>query len=89
MVIGVDVVHPMSGNPEVPSTGAMVASKDMYCMKYLSTVIKLKHREQVSQEGRFAAAFDKLVSNFIKLTGNRAYPYNIVIFRDGVSSGEF
>ena len=65
MLMGVDIVHPMSMNPSVPSTGAMVATTDAHCMKYKGEIIGLGHREATTTQGGFAAAFARLVRHFV------------------------
>lgn len=45
MVVGVDIAHPMTPDPKLPTTGAMVGSRDKFCMKYFSSIVQLGHRE--------------------------------------------
>ncbi|CAD6506115.1 BgTH12-07045 [Blumeria graminis f. sp. triticale] len=86
MVVGLDVTHPSPGSKlGTPSSVAMVASVDKVLAQWPADFrIQMGRQEMVSDvEGLFLGRL-KLWYQF-----NRKYPKNIVLYRDGVSEGQY
>ncbi|KAI1122648.1 ribonuclease H-like domain-containing protein [Nemania abortiva] len=90
MVVGYDVTHPtnLSGNMEgIPSLVGMVASVDRELGQWPGTAW--------AQEGRVEMLGEELKERFaerlrlFRQHNNGRLPINIIIFRDGVSEGQF
>ena len=86
MVVGIDVTHPSPGSKEgAPSVAGLVASVDKYLGQWPSDFnIQEGRKEMVSAlEGMFIgrlALWEKY---------NKQLPKNILIYRDGVSEGQY
>lgn len=89
MVVGIDVTHPSPGSSEhAPSVAGMVASIDRYMGQWPS-VCKV---QPLSRQEMVADLNDMLKSrlHLWKTKGKHFYfPENIVVFRDGVSEGQY
>ncbi|KAI4186339.1 MAG: hypothetical protein LQ346_005703 [Caloplaca aetnensis] len=86
MLVGIDVSHPTyTSMRKAPSVVGLVASVDDKFAQWLGTT-RL-------QEGRveMVASIGELMSERLRVYGERhqRYPENIVIYRDGVSEGQF
>ncbi len=89
MVVGYDVTHPtnLAGNKEgLPSLVGMVASIDEHLGQWPAT--------SWAQDGRKEMLSDMLQARFAERLQlyrqhNKRLPENIIIFRDGVSEGQF
>ena len=84
MFLGADVTHPAPGST-APSIAAVVASYDPEATKYNTYVRAQTHRVEIIEEMR-ALTFVGL-QDFRKMNG--AMPTRIVMYRDGVASGQF
>ncbi|KAM7259840.1 hypothetical protein ACFE04_015581 [Oxalis oulophora] len=86
MFIGVDVNHPGSGNNTSPSVAAVVATMNWPAInRYAARIWPQDHRtENIS---KFGAKCLELVEAYANL--NKVKPDKIVVFRDGVSEGQF
>ncbi|KAL8830971.1 MAG: hypothetical protein Q9170_005495 [Blastenia crenularia] len=86
MLVGIDVSHPPAESvAKAPSVVAVVASVDRNYFQYLgNTMIQEGRVEMVSNIG-------ELIAERLDVYGkrNRKYPRNIIIYRDGVSEGQF
>ena len=86
MVVGIDVTHPSPGSaPNAPSIASMVASTDAQLGQWPAIL-----RIQAARQERVAdLAF--LLESRLKLWNdkNSKYPDNILIYRDGVSEGQY
>ena len=86
MVIGIDVTHPSPGSKEgAPSVAGVVASKDSLLGQWPATF--------AIQEGRkeMVAALEGMILSRLKLweKTNKQLPENLIIYRDGVSEGQY
>lgn len=89
MVVGIDVTHPSPCSSEhAPSIAGMVASVDKYMGQWPS-VCKVQPR---SRQEMVAGLKDMLKSRLSlwKANGKHThFPENIIVFRDGVSEGQY
>lgn len=89
MVVGLDVTHPSPGSAETaPSVAGMVASIDKYLGQW-PAIIRLQ--EVARQEMVFELKMMlKTRLNLWKTKGKHAeFPDNILMYRDGVSEGQY
>lgn len=87
MVVGIDVTHPSTDQTRggAPSVAAMVASVDRYLATWFAEIsIQTKRQEKV-------ADLDRMLKSRLKVwqARNGSYPQRILIYRDGVSEGQF
>lgn len=88
MVVGVDVTHPSPGSaPNAPSIAGMVASVDKRLGQWPADLrIQESRKEMVSE-------LDSMLEsrlNLWKSQGNHAaFPENLLVYRDGVSEGQY
>jgi len=86
MVVGIDVTHPSPGSKDgAPSVAAVVASIDKFLAQWPSTFsIQESRKEMVSAlEGMFLSRLQLWKKH------NPQLPESIIIYRDGVSEGQF
>jgi len=83
--LGADVTHPPAGDNKKPSIAAVVGSMDAHPSRYAATVRVQQHRQEVIQE--LSAMVRELLILFYKTT--RFKPNRIIMYRDGVSEGQF
>lgn len=85
--IGADVTHPPAGglDKRKPSIAAVVASMDGHPSRYCAAVRVQKHRQEVIDD--LANMVKELMIQFYKST--RYKPVRIIVYRDGVSEGQF
>jgi eukaryotic translation initiation factor 2C len=86
MVVGIDVTHPSPGSANsAPSVAGMVASMDKDLAQWPAVL--------TVQEGRkeMVAKLDDMLLSRLKLwvKTNKTLPENIIVYRDGVSEGQF
>ncbi|XP_065869022.1 protein argonaute 5-like isoform X1 [Euphorbia lathyris] len=99
IILGADVTHPSPGEDSSPSIAAVVASMDWpEITKYRGIVSAQTHREEIIQD-LYKTYQDKarglvhsgmireLFIEFRKSTGQK--PHRVIIYRDGVSEGQF
>lgn len=86
MIVGIDVTHPSPGNvPGTPSIAAVVASVDNQFAQYPASMeIQESRKEMVSN-------LDRMLRERLHLyqRTNKKLPDRILIYRDGVSEGQF
>jgi eukaryotic translation initiation factor 2C len=82
--MGVDVTHPAPGSA-APSIAAVVASFDKAASKYNTYIRAQTHRVEIVEEMN---GMTKLALQDYKKKNNK-YPTRIVMYRDGVASGQF
>lgn len=88
MVVGLDVTHPSPGSAsEAPSVAAMVASVDKYLSQWPAVLrVQKGRKEEVEAVGEML----KSRLNLWKTKGKHAaLPENILVYRDGVSEGQY
>ncbi|KAL4712739.1 hypothetical protein ACJJTC_008036 [Scirpophaga incertulas] len=84
--LGVDVTHPPAGDNKKPSIAAVVASMDAHPSRYAATVRVQQHRQEIVHE--MSSMVKELLLMFYKSTGGFK-PLRIIIYRDGISEGQF
>ncbi|KRZ13011.1 putative protein tag-76 [Trichinella zimbabwensis] len=85
LVIGVDVVHPSAAETHLPSIAAIVGNVDISVTKFHASV-KIQPAKQELITGFVDQFLERLVEYFHV---NGSPPKNIIVFRDGVSEGQF
>ncbi|KAI1829183.1 hypothetical protein CBS147337_10022 [Penicillium roqueforti] len=86
MVVGIDVTHPSPGSSsEAPSVAGIVASVDKHLAQWPAVLsIQKSRQEMVTDLG------DMLKSRLsLWMKHNGSYPANILVYRDGVSEGQY
>ncbi|CAG8932475.1 unnamed protein product [Penicillium salamii] len=85
MVVGLDVTHPASGEVWMPSIAGIVASIDGHMGQWPGEVRPQESRSEeiVCLDSLLLARLDLWIKH------NKAPPSNILIYRDGVSEGQF
>jgi eukaryotic translation initiation factor 2C len=87
MVVGIDVTHPSPGSKEnAPSVAGMVASVDRFLGQWPASLrIQESRKEMVSE-------LDSMLKSRLELwqlKNKGQLPQNILIYRDGVSEGQY
>lgn len=87
MVVGIDVTHPSPGsNSNAPSVAGMVASTSKTLTQWPAT-LRLQREAKIEMVDDLE---DMLLSRLrIWFKINKTYPENILIYRDGVSEGQY
>jgi hypothetical protein len=86
MVVGLDVTHPSPGSKEgAPSAAGIVASVDKFLGQWPGAFSLQEGRKEM------VSALESLFLSRLKLweKRNRQLPENIIIYRDGVSEGQY
>ncbi|XP_037080331.1 protein argonaute-2-like [Pollicipes pollicipes] len=83
--LGADVTHPPAGDNKKPSIAAVVGSMDGHPSRYAATVRVQQHRQEIIQELSYMVR--ELLIQFYKSTHFK--PNRIIMYRDGVSEGQF
>ncbi|CAK1540116.1 unnamed protein product [Leptosia nina] len=88
--LGVDVTHPPAGDNKKPSIAAVVGSMDAHPSRYAATVRVQQHSENDRQEivHELSSMVQELLMMFYKSTGGFK-PHRIIMYRDGISEGQF
>ncbi|XP_026320233.1 protein argonaute-2 isoform X1 [Hyposmocoma kahamanoa] len=91
--LGVDVTHPPAGDNKKPSIAAVVGSMDAHPSRYAATVRVQQHRDcdvysrqEIVHE--MSSMVQELLIMFYKSTGGFK-PHRIIMYRDGISEGQF
>ncbi|KAI1763097.1 Piwi-domain-containing protein [Hypoxylon sp. FL1150] len=87
MIVGIDVTHPSpSSSEKAPSIAGMVASIDSNLGQWPAVI-----RRQGSRVEMVSRLDDMLLTRLRlwKSKGNAKYPDNILVYRDGVSEGQY
>ena len=87
MVVGIDVTHPSPGSASnAPSVAGIVASIDQWLAQWPADLqIQTARQEMV-------AGLDRIFKSRLRLWGKNnkgTYPENLLIYRDGVSEGQY
>ncbi|KRY38161.1 putative protein tag-76 [Trichinella spiralis] len=85
LVIGVDVVHPSAVETHLPSIASVVGNVDTKVTKFHASV-KLQPAKQELITG-FIEQFSERLLEYLDVNGTA--PKNIIVYRDGVSEGQF
>ncbi|KFD48363.1 hypothetical protein M513_10775 [Trichuris suis] len=85
LVLGVDVTHPHVADRESPSIAAVVGNVDVNCAEYAASIrVQPNRRESILY---LEDEFRERIRAFVYRSDKR--PSRIIMFRDGVSEGEF
>ncbi|CAI5454435.1 unnamed protein product [Caenorhabditis angaria] len=82
---GCDITHPPAGDSRKPSIAAVVGSMDAHPSRYAATVRVQQHRQEIISDLTYMVR--ELLVQFYRNT--RFKPSRIVVYRDGVSEGQF
>ena len=86
MVMGIDVTHPSPGSQEnAPSVASVVASIDKRCGQWPGSVRAQESRKEM------VSNLDTMIVERLRLwqKHNKVLPQNILVYRDGVSEGQY
>ncbi|KAG5308673.1 AGO2 protein, partial [Acromyrmex insinuator] len=90
--LGADVTHPPAGDNKKPSIAAVVGSMDAHPSRYAATVRYLNYFIEFYNKhiviGAYSHIDKELLIMFYKSTGGYK-PHRIILYRDGVSEGQF
>ena len=84
--LGADVTHPPAGDNKKPSIAAVVGSQDAHPSRYAATVRVQTHRCEIIQD--LSTMVKDHLMMFYKSTGGFK-PHRVIMYRDGVSEGQF
>ena len=84
--LGADVTPPPAGDNKKPSIAAVVGSQDAHPSRYSATVRVQTHRCEIIQD--LATMVKDHLMMFYKSTGGFK-PHRVIMYRDGVSEGQF
>ncbi|KAK0224342.1 argonaute-like protein, partial [Armillaria fumosa] len=92
MIIGADVMHPPPGANDRPSFTAVVGSVDPHTARYIAKMQVQKGRQEII--GDFQSMCKELIEDYggyhmIREKKPQARPKRIIVYRDGVSEGQF
>jgi len=86
MIVGVDVNHPPPTSDVNSSVSAAVGSYDPLFTKYSASIrAQFKEGEEIVKQ--LDHMINELLNEYKKF--NKNYPDNVIVFRDGVSEGQF
>uniref|UniRef100_A0A914WP66 Protein argonaute-1 n=1 Tax=Plectus sambesii TaxID=2011161 RepID=A0A914WP66_9BILA len=83
--LGCDITHPPAGDSRKPSIAAVVGSMDAHPSRYAATVRVQQHRQEIITDLTYMVR--ELLVQFYRNT--RFKPTRIIVYRDGVSEGQF
>lgn len=83
--LGADITHPPAGDSKKPSIAAVVGSMDAHPSRYAATVRVQQHRQEIISD--LSSMVKELLIQFYRST--RFKPTRIILYRDGVSEGQF
>ena len=83
--LGADVTHPGIGDKSSPSIAAVVGSVDPYPLRYAVCVRVQSHRAEMIED--LTEITKELLKQFWRNVKQK--PARIIMFRDGVSEGQF
>lgn len=87
MIVGIDVNHPGETEKMYSSVSAAVGSYDAQFSKYTASIrVQKKERDELVKQ--LDEMILELLTEFARFNSKR-YPENLIIFRDGVSEGQF
>ncbi|KAL1235087.1 hypothetical protein TSPI_01671 [Trichinella spiralis] len=85
LVIGVDVVHPSAVETYLPSVAAVVGNVDVTVTKFKASVKIQSARQELITD--FVDQFSERIMEYSDVNGSALK--NIIVFRDGISKGQF
>ncbi|KAL7919793.1 ribonuclease H-like domain-containing protein [Trichoderma austrokoningii] len=87
MIVGIDVTHPSPGALNAPSVAGMVASVDRFLGQWPAVLSVQKSRKEMVTE--LGIMLKSRLDLWRKKGKHAALPENILIYRDGVSEGQY
>jgi eukaryotic translation initiation factor 2C len=87
MFVGIDVSKPGPGVKDPTSSIAVVGSMDENFVQYQTALATVNGRKEILDGSILADLMKKLLQKFNSINGT--FPKKIVVFRDGVSEGEY
>jgi eukaryotic translation initiation factor 2C len=87
IVLGADVTHPAPGSGGRPSVAALVGSKDVFGIQYTGALRNQGSRKEIIEDmgSMFLEVYKRWFNNF----NPRKHAEAIIMFRDGVSEGQY
>lgn len=87
IVLGADVTHPAPGSGGRPSVAALVGSKDLHGIQYTGALRNQGSRQEIIEDmgSMFLEVYRRWFDNF----SPRVHAQSIIMFRDGVSEGQY
>ena len=100
MLMGIDVTHPSPGSAKgAPSIATVVASRDRYLSQWPGSLRKQKGKQEMIDEGNAKlgdCVNESILKEMIKerlgvwrKSNQNALPKKILVYRDGVSEGQY
>eukprot|EP00177_Eucheuma_denticulatum_P005581 GFKZ01010145.1.p1 GENE.GFKZ01010145.1~~GFKZ01010145.1.p1 ORF type:complete len:937 (+),score=121.83 GFKZ01010145.1:607-3417(+) len=86
IVLGADVTHPMAGGKS-PSVAALVGSRDRQGVQFSGAIRNQTGKQEVILE--LGAMFKEVYYRWFQNFGGKWHVQSIIMFRDGVSDGQF
>lgn len=89
MVVGIDVTHPSPGSTKAaPSIAGMVASIDKYVSQFPG-IIRVQSEARREMVSSITEMLKSRLRLWKELGSHTSFPENILIYRDGVSEGQY
>jgi len=87
MLVGLDVTHPSPGSKsDAPSVAAIVASVDQHLGQWPAAIGLLRSRQEMISQP-MQSMFESRLDLWRRRNGR--FPENIIVYRDGVSEGQY
>ena len=88
MIVGIDVTHPSPGSSDkAPSVAGMVSSRNKHLGQWPGLLSVQKARQEMVSE--LCNMLKKFLEDWKTLGKHAHYPENILVYRDGVSEGQY
>lgn len=89
MIVGIDVTHPSPGSSSgAPSVASMVASIDRHLGQWPG-VLGIQEKSRQEMVSNLKDMLKSRLKNWKTLGKHNAFPENIIVYRDGVSEGQY
>lgn len=87
IILGADVTHPAPGSFGRPSVAALVGSRDMHGIQYTGALRNQASRQEIIEDmgSMFLEVYRRWFENF----NPRVHAQSVIMFRDGVSEGQY
>lgn len=88
MIVGLDVTHPSPGSSEsAPSVAGMVASTDKHLGQWPATLRTQTSRQEMVDD--LTEMLKTHLDHWLRIGKHSQLPENILVYRDGVSEGQY
>ncbi|KAF3763126.1 Piwi-domain-containing protein [Cryphonectria parasitica EP155] len=89
MLVGIDVTHPSPGSrSNAPSVAGMVASTDKHLGQWPG-ILSIQNKARAEMVSDLTEMLKQHLKNWLDLGHHSRYPENILVYRDGVSEGQY